>query len=47
MGKKADFMIIDTESSVRVDDTFSPYNGEILSGKVSALYVDSKLHTLE
>ncbi|RDU55032.1 dihydroorotase [Helicobacter sp. MIT 00-7814] len=47
VGKKADFMIIDTESSVRVDDTFSPYNGETLSGRVSALYADSKLHTLE
>ncbi|WP_066388244.1 amidohydrolase family protein [Helicobacter himalayensis] len=47
VGKKADFMIVDTESSVRVDDIFSPYNGEILSGKISALYADSKLHTLE
>lgn len=43
-GKIAEFIIVDTQSSFTLNDTFSPYNGCQLFAKVEALFSQNHLH---
>lgn len=46
VGLDADLIIVDLQESFCVEDTFSPYNGEMLSGVVTQVLLGGKLKSL-